>query len=202
MNEIEKFSSQADNQNQTFDQKDALKEQAIKDVKLIENLVQSGAMTQEQGLNLVNFITSKAFEKYTNNVQTPQLKQEIPTQKEFAKLETPEFFKKEGRSDVFEYLKNANVDFDEDELSKISKLVETIETSAVEKYLKEKEHEKALNLENEAAKQRLHANAQNSVSDGNKNLVFTREQIGKMSGAEFAKHERAIMDQLRKGLIR
>ncbi len=68
--------------------------------------------------------------------------------------------------------------------------------------MREKDHEKTLNSENESAKQRLRANAQNSVSDVNKNMVFTREQIGKMSGAEFAKHERAIMDQLKKGLIR
>ena len=68
--------------------------------------------------------------------------------------------------------------------------------------MRELQHEKTLNSENETAKQRLRANAQNSVCDGLKNLVFTREQIGKMSGAEFAKHERAIMDQLKKGLIK
>ena len=45
-------------------------------------------------------------------------------------------------------------------------------------------------------------NAQNNTSDGIKNLVFTREQIGKMSGAEFARNEKTIMDQLRKGLIK
>ena len=72
----------------------------------------------------------------------------------------------------------------------------------LERYLKEQEHEKTLNSENETAKQRLRSNAQNASSDGDTNLVFTREQIGKMSGAEFAKHERAIMDQLRKGLIK
>ena len=80
--------------------------------------------------------------------------------------------------------------------------MEKIEKSAIDKYLREQEHEKTLNSENELAKQRLRANAQNTVSDGIKNLVFTREQIGKMSGAEFTKHERAIMDQLRKGLIK
>ena len=88
------------------------------------------------------------------------------------------------------------------EISKISSLVEKIENSAIERFLKTKEHEKTLNSENESAKQRLRANAQNSNSDGLTNLVYTREQIGKMSGAEFAKHERAIMDQLRKGLIK
>ena len=63
-------------------------------------------------------------------------------------------------------------------------------------------HEKSLNDENEIAKKRLRANAQNSTFDDNKNRVFTREQIGKMSGAEFARNEKAIMEQLKKGLIR
>ena len=114
----------------------------------------------------------------------------------------PDFFNKDGRLDVFDYLKNSEIEFDDGEISKISELVEKIENSAIERYLKEKEHEKALNNENEFAKQRLKANAQNTSSDGLKNLVFTREQIGKMSGKEFAKHERAIMDQLKKGLIK
>lgn len=196
MNNIENISSQADNQNPAIvDNAQSIKQRVIQDVKLIENLVQTGVMTQEQGLNLVNYITQKAFEKYntTQNVSTPQIAQV---------MQKPEFFNQEGRSDVFDYLTQTNVNFDDDEISKISALVEKIENSAVDKYLRAQEHEKTLNSENESAKQRLRANAQNSVSDGAKNLVFTREQIGKMSGAEFAKHERAIMDQLRKGLIR
>lgn len=198
MNNIENISSQADNQNPAIvDEAQSIKQRLIQDVKLIENLVQTGVMTQEQGHNLVNYITQKAFEKYNTaqNVQTPQTVQQKV-------MPTPEFFNREGRIDVFDYLKQANVDFDDDEISKISALVEKIENSAVDKYLRTQEHEKTLNSENESAKQRLRANAQNSVSDGAKNLVFTREQIGKMSGAEFAKHERAIMDQLRKGLIK
>lgn len=209
MNNIENISSQADNQNPAIvDEAQSIKQRVIQDVKLIENLVQTGVMTQEQGHNLVNYITQKAFEKYNTaqNVQTPQVQALQPTQTPVQPSEqtmpTPEFFNQDGRIDVFDYLKQANVDFDDDEISKISALVEKIENSAVDKYLRAKEHEKTLNSDNESAKQRLRANAQNSVSDGAKNLVFTREQIGKMSGAEFAKHERAIMDQLRKGLIR
>ena len=200
MNNIENISSQADNQNQAIvDDAQSVKQRVIQDVKLIENLVQTGVMTQEQGHNLVNYVTQKAFEKYNTaqNVQIPQAQAVQPTV-----MPTPDFFNQDGRIDVFDYLKQANVDFDDDEISKISALVEKIENSAVDKYLRAQEHEKTLNSENESAKQRLRANAQNSVSDGGKNLVFTREQIGKMSGAEFAKHERAIMDQLRKGLIK
>lgn len=50
-------------------------------------------------------------------------------------------------------------------------------------------------------KQKLRAKAQNSNKNEANTRIFTREQIGRMSGAEFAKNERMIMDQLRKGLI-
>ncbi len=192
MNEQNIFSSDADAQKPALElnEADKYKQMAVNDIKQIQDYVQNGVMTQEQGQNLMNYVTQKAFEKYTQcqnsqNVQT-----------------TPEFFNKDGRLDVYEYLKNSNVDFDLDEISKISELVEKIENTAIQRYLEKQEHEKMLNKENESAKQRLRANAQNNSSDGLKNLVFTREQIGKMSGAEFAKHENAIMDQLRKGLIK
>ena len=192
MNE-QNVTSQAVNQNSAIDP-EQLKQSVVQDIKQIENLVQNGVMTQDQGQNLMNYITQRAFMKYTS--QAPQAIQ--PAKPTVA----PEFFNRDGRMDVLDYLKNSNVDFDDDEISKITALVEKIENTAVERYLKEKEHEKTLNSENESAKLRLRANAQNAVSDGAKNLVFTREQIGKMSGAEFAKHEKAIMEQLRKGLIK
>ncbi len=185
---------------------EAIKQMVVNDLKTIKNLVQTGVMTQEQGQNLMNYVTQKAFEKYTlsqQNGQTQSLVQ--PASQMTQQMQTdvpPDFFNKDGRIEVYDYLRNSNTAFDEDELSKISTLVEKIENTAVERYLRELQHEKTLNSENETAKQRLRANAQNSVSDGLKNLVFTREQIGKMSGAEFAKHERAIMDQLKKGLIK
>lgn len=199
MNEPINISSQADSQNPVSDQQEQVKMLAAQEIKKIENYVKTGQLTQEQGLNLMKFVSEKAYEKYSKlgqNIQEPV----IPQNKEI--MEIPEFFKKEGRSDVFDYLNNSDVDFDDDEISKISSLVEKIENSAIDRYLRAKEHEKTLNDENESAKQRLRANAQNSTSDGQTNLVFTREQIGKMSGAEFAKHEKAIMEQLRKGLIR
>lgn len=201
MNNQQQFSSQADNQNQALDYAEAIKLQAARDIQYIENLVQTGQMTYENGLDLMNFVSKKAFEMYTK--QKSQVQSEQASQKQTFKLdEIPEFFNRDGRSDVFEYLKNADTDFDDDEISKISDLVEKIEKTAIERYLREQEHEKTLNSENESAKQRLRANAQNANSESGNNLVYTREQIGKMSGAEFAKHERAIMDQLKKGLIR
>lgn len=200
MNESQNISSQAENQNQNFESAEAIKEKAAQAIRQIEELVQNGEMTQEQGLNLMNFVTKKAFEKYTNYSQTTDEQEINPTS--VMLKEAPEFFNRDGRIDVFNYLKSTNMGFDDGEISKISALIEKIENSAIERYLRKLEHEKALSNENEAAKLKLRANAQNAVSDGNTNQVFTREQIGKMSGAEFAKHERVIMEQLKKGLIR
>ena len=138
----------------------------------------------------------KDFEKFFTNSQ-PQNTYSLFNDKILLPI-----FNQTGRIDVYDYLKNSNADFDEDEISRISALVEKIENTAIQRYLEKQEHEKVLNNENESAKQRLRANAQNTSSDGLKNLVFTREQIGKMSGAEFAKHERAIMNQLKNGLIK
>ena len=201
--------SQIQQTNDQFNDAENVKQMAVNDINMISNLVETGVMTQEQGQNLMNYVTKKAFEKYiaSQSSETPNkisalastiTEQEQKTQN----MPMPDFFNKDGRLDVYDYLKNSEIEFDNGEISKISDLVEKIENSAIERYLKEKEHEKALNNENEFAKQRLSANAQNTSSDGLKNLVFTREQIGKMSGAEFAKHERAIMDQLKKGLIK
>lgn len=201
--------SQIQHTNVQFNDAENVKQMAVNDINMISNLVETGVMTQEQGQNLMNYVTKKAFEKYiaSQSSETPNkisalastiTEQEQKTQN----MPMPDFFNKDGRLDVYDYLKNSEIEFDDGEISKISDLVEKIENSAIERYLKEKEHEKALNNENEFAKQRLRANAQNTSSDGLKNLVFTREQIGKMSGTEFAKHERAIMDQLKKGLIK
>ena len=201
--------SQIQQTNVQFNDAENVKQMAVNDINMISNLVETGVMTQEQGQNLMNYVTKKAFEKYiaSQSSETPNkisaLASTIPEQEQKTQnMPMPDFFNKDGRLDVYDYLKNSEIEFDNGEISKISELVEKIENSAVERYLKEKEHEKALNNENEFAKQRLRANAQNTSSDGLKNLVFTREQIGKMSGAEFAKHERAIMDQLKKGLIK
>ena len=77
-----------------------------------------------------------------------------------------------------------------------------MEQSAIDGYLQKQAHEKSINDENKAAKEKLRANAQNSNAADANAKVFTREQIGRMSGAEFARNEKAIMEQLRNGLIR
>ena len=122
MNESQNISSQADNQNQNFESAEAIKIKAAQAVRQIEELVQNGAMTKEQGLDLMNFVTKKAYEKYTNYGLATDEQESVFAVK---KLEdTPEFFNRDGRIDVFDYLKSTNTDFDDDEISKISALVE------------------------------------------------------------------------------
>ncbi len=173
------------------------------DAAKLQNLVQRGIIDATQGQVLMSKLAQKSFE-------INQLKQEMNSpvsdfnsQKAFADFEKekPDFFKPEGRLEVLNYLKNSNVIVDKDEINQISTMVEKLEQSAIARYLKQKAHEKVLNDENEAAKRKLTANAQNSSVNGTSTKTFTREQIGRMSGAEFAKNERLIMEQLRKGLI-
>jgi hypothetical protein len=114
--------------------------------------------------------------------------------------QNPTFFNSEGRNAVLEYLQNNRVGHDE--ISQIATLIELVENTAIENYLRKKDYEKNLNDKNEEAKQRLTSNAQNSALKSGLVGSFTRDQIGKMSGAEFAQNEKAIMEQLRKGLIK
>ncbi len=114
--------------------------------------------------------------------------------------DNPGFFEQGGRKDVLDYIKN--LEMDKDEIAKIAQMVENLEKSAVESYLKNVAHEKTLNDENAAAKSKLTSYAQNAVYDSNNNRVFTREDIGRMSGEEFVKNEKLIMEQVKQGLIK
>lgn len=176
---------------------------AEKDLMTIQNLAQTGKIDSAQEQYLVNYVLNKAYDMVNNQNARNVQQDSVPVNgiAEFEK-ERSDFFNLDGRNEVLEYLKNSNVNFDKDEVSLISQMIEKLENSAVDRYLKQIAREKTLNDENENAKKRLRANAQNSNFDDNKNRVFTREQIGKMSGAEFARYEKAIMEQLRKGLIR
>ncbi len=173
----------------------------INDLNKIQKLVDDGVINNTQGQYLVNYVINKAYDMVNNSQGKAQV---APNNNAFDEFEAENagFFNKNGRAEVLEYLKNSGFEGDKDEISVISKMIENLENGAIERYLKQTAYEKTLNNENEIAKQRLRANAQNSNFDDAKARVFTREQIGKMSGAEFAKYEKAIMEQLRKGLIK
>lgn len=183
-------------------------EQAIgADVQNLRALVSKGMITQQQGQYLMAQLARKAqaINNYKSSLgQTSVPVQNIPGNQQSSmdlfNKEYPGFFDGEGRSDVLNYLKG--YDMDKDEIVRISQLVENLEKAAVDKYLKKSAYEKSLNDENSAAKRKLTAYAQNAPSDSNANRIFTREDIGNMSGEEFTKNEKLIMEQLRQGLIK
>lgn len=182
------------------------------DFAKIQQLVNAGLINSKHGQNLKQQVLKKAFdelvqiEKVKRNLQPPMNfnKPALDKNKVFDEFSrsNPEFFNTDGRKDVLEYLKSGEVILGKDELDKISNIIRLVEKTAIDRYLKKVDHEKALRNSNEAAKQRLTANAQKSGVSGGFSRPFTREQIGKMSSAEFTKYEPLIMEQLKKGFIR
>jgi hypothetical protein len=174
----------------------------------ISDLTKQGVLTQAQGQYLMTQLAGKAKvidAQKNSNSQLAQVQsgtQQLPQSQnplELFNQERPGFFNEEGRGDVLNYIKG--FDMDKDELLKISQLMEGLESSAVEKYLKNAEHEKSLNDENSLAKSKLTSYAQNA-SPNSMDRIFTREAIGKMSGQEFTQNENLIMEQLKQGMIR
>ena len=185
-------------------------EQTVReDAQRLMLLQQQGLVTQNQAQyfinklintqNQINLLRQYIPQTTGSEVQTPASAEEKTNPFDLFNQEKPDFFNKSGRSDVLNYIKN--LDVDKDEISKIADLVENIEKSAIENYLKQSAHDKTLNDENATAKSKLTSYVQNAVYDGN-NKVFTREDIGAMSGDEFAKNEKLILEQVRQGLIK
>lgn len=181
-------------------------------ISKIEMLLKSGLLNQMQGESLIQQIIKKGYIELqqcgleqSDKEVSKQIEQK-PFDKnnaiiEFEK-EYPDFFKENSRLGVLNYLKSGDLQFDKEELIHISEMIKDVENSAIERYLKKTELEEKMIKTNEEAKFRLNANAQNAKESSFKQTVFTREQIGKMSGAEFTKNEKLIMEQLKKGLIR
>ena len=187
-------------------------EQAIgADVQNVKELVQKNVITEQQGQYLLTQLAEKArqINSYKNSVQSKanapaQMPAQVPAAEEnpmdaFNKVR-PGFFDEDGRGDLRSYLDGYPMD--KDEMLRIAGLVENLENSAVNRYLKKSAYDKSLNDENEIAKRKLTAYAQNSPTNSINNRVFTREEIGKMSGDEFARNEKLIMDQLKQGLLK
>ncbi len=185
-------------------QKSLIPEEFKKDLNNLQIVLNSGLINPLQGQNLLNHIIQEALKMNVQNTQedlTTQISDKNTVFEEFAK-KNPNFFNIGGRSEILNYLKSDNISVDKDELSKISKIVEAVEASAIERYLQKVAHEQNLEKANLQAKQKLQANAQNTKSECKNFSPFTREQIGKMTSAEYLKNEPLIMEQLKKRLIK
>lgn len=184
------------------------------DVQNVNNLVQKGIISQKQGQYLLAQLAGKAqqINEYKNNLQSmtnaPAQTAATTSMPQFAETNQiemfnklrPGFFDEEGRGDLRNYLNGYRMD--KDEMLRIAALVEELEDSAVNRYLKKSAYDKSLNAENEIAKRKLTAYAQNSPTNSKNNRIFTREEIGRMSGDEFARNEKLIMDQVKQGLLK
>lgn len=184
-------------------QKSPISEEFKKNLKNLQIVLTSGLINPQQGQNLLNHIIQEALNMNVQNMREDSTTQisDKESSNGFTSSEA-KFFDIAGRNEVINYLKSGNVSVDKDELSRIAKLVETIENSAVERYIQKVAHEQNLEKSNLQAKQKLQANAQNTKSECKNLAPFTREQIGKMTSAEFLKNEALIMNQLKKGLIK
>ena len=186
-------------------------EQSVRaDAQRLMLLQQQGLVSQNQAQYIINKLieTQNQIDLLKQNMtlspantnQQPEPTEENQNPFDLFNKEKPDFFSRAGRCDVLNYIKN--LDMDRDEISKIADMVEKIEKTAIESYLKQSAHDKTLNDENAAAKSKLTSYVQNAVYDGNNNRVFTREDIGRMSGDEFAKNERLILEQVKQGIIK
>ncbi len=157
------------------------------EIQFLRTLMQNGFISPQQGLNW--------FCERINNLNKVQ--DNVTTKYDFA---NNEFLKKTEYKCVLDYLKNTNADFDEDEISQITELVQNLENNAIKRYLTNQDYKQKQNAENTLAKQKLTNSARKGSADFS-GPVFTREMIGKMNSTEFVKNEKAIMEQLKKGLI-
>lgn len=204
-------------ENKTFSQAaqkiQEIERQTKEDVSKVETLLKSGILNPKQGESLIQQIIKKGYAELQQiDLKPDELKDDknLQNDMQFDKAQAiiefekdkPDFFKQDGRLDVLNYIKSGILEFDKEELEHISTLIEKIEKSAVERYIKQAEYEAKLKQTNEEAKSRLSANAQNAKDTSGKQIAFTREQIGKMSSSEFNKNEKLIMEQLKQGLIR
>ncbi|MDY6310811.1 MAG: hypothetical protein SPL73_06210 [Cyanobacteriota bacterium] len=157
-------------------------------------LKNQGVITNDQALGFMDSI-NEMYKGNSMGINTSVHQDEKPVDFQAA----IDFFAKDGRKEVLDYIKNSDVD--KDEIPKIAKIVENIEKAAIDGYLKQSEHDKIKNDENTAAKSKLTSYAQNAKFDSNNNRIFTRADLGKMSDDEFAKNEKIIFEQLKQGLL-
>ncbi len=184
--------------------KSPIPEDFKKNLNNLQIILNSGLINPLQGQNLLRHIIQEALNLNVQNSQedlTTQMSDKAKAFEEFSK-ENPKFFDVDGRKEILNYLKSDDISVDRDELSKISKIVEAVEYSAIQRYLQKVAHEENLEKANLQAKQKLQANAQNTKSESKNLSPFTREQIGNMTSAEYLKNEPLIMEQLKKGLIK
>ena len=138
-----KIEEKLDTKIDATDKKQNLRNNLKMQADALQSLLNSGFINPQQGQNLLNHIIRAALDENVQSMQADNPKINFDKNaafKEFEK-ENPDFFTQDGRSEIMNYLKSDEIQFDKDELSKIAKIVEQVEKSAVERYLKKAAHD-------------------------------------------------------------
>lgn len=166
-------------------------------LKYIDALVSGGIIDENTGKSIKQNMTATFALK--TGVSTPEGGQNP------VNFDESEFLK--ARACLLDYLKGHNLNLDAADMKEIEEIVLALEAAAIEKegISGANNTEKAiklLNESNEIAKGRLISAS--LAGQGTKSLpekTFTRDEIARMSTAEFIKNEPIINYQLQNGLI-
>ncbi len=162
-------------------------------LKYVDTLVKAGIIDDNTGKSIkqnmtAEFSAQQALKTATGGLYAPQNAAQ-PVQP--LNLADSEFLR--ARVCLLNYLKNLDISLSERDLKEIEAVVLELEKGAMQRQLANS---------NELAKERLITGALNGNSLKTvPGKTFTREEIAKMSTAEFIKNEPAINYQLQNGLI-
>lgn len=176
-------------------------------LKYVDALILAGIIDTETGKSIKQRMTANLTAKAGASMpqggfQTPQTLT-VPKETQGVNFENSEFLK--ARTCLLNYLKNLDISLDEEDMRKIEDVVLELEKAAIQRgsaYGGADNLLKMLASTNELAKERLATGAMGSsnLSQAPKKL-FSRDEIAKMSTAEFIKNEPIINYQLQNGLI-
>lgn len=162
--------------------------------KSIDNLAAFGLFNSEKAAQ----IKQNLMNEMVKNKKTAQ-EPEMSALEEFLS-ENPEFFS--NRANLKNYLETVGVELDKEEFSKIAKLIEELENSAVNRFAQSSVYGDMLKEHNELAKNRLNTLSARGVGGSvDVNKVYTPDEIGKMSSREFKAKEALINEQMLKRLV-
>lgn len=161
----------------------------------VDTLVLAGIIDENTGKSIKQNMTATFAAK--NGVSAPLL-----GDNNGINFDESEFLK--ARSCLLDYLKGHDLNLDARDMKEIEAVILALEAAAVEKEAKKTGENtlKLINDTNEIAKERLVSGS--LAGQGTKNIpgkLFTRDEIAKMSTAEFIKNEPVINYQLQNGLI-
>ncbi len=181
-------------------------------LKYADALVSAGIIDKNTGESIKKQMTANF--KAVNKASAPQAGPNplpssnfnaIPASKSFD-INQSAFLK--TRECLLNYLKNLDIELDEDDLRNIEEVVLELEKTAILRHAKDsgdngaQDALKLLNQSNEIAKGRLITGPlKGSKVKEPLRKIFSRDEIAKMSTAEFIKNEPAINYQLQNGLL-